>query len=341
MRAARTDGAGRFAAQIDAEARAWLGLFREVKSWVVCPHMNPDADTLGSSLGLARLLRRLGSRAVVACADPVVDRYGFMPGADEVLVNRLPDDLPEGTGVVTLDAAEFDRLGSMAPLITELRPFVNLDHHISNQRFGTHNWIDLASAATGELVFLLYDHFGVPLDQEAAIALYAALVTDTGFFRYPATTPRTLEIAGALVATGIDFPAVTAAIYERQTAASIRLMGQALAGLRLEAGGQVAWTSIPRAMFEATGATEDEAEGIVEKLRDIEGVEVIYILRESADGTARVSLRSKNEVDVNAVARHFGGGGHTKAAGCVIALPFAEAEKQLRAVVLEHMSKQA
>ncbi|MNS81044.1 Bifunctional oligoribonuclease and PAP phosphatase NrnA [compost metagenome] len=218
-----------------------------------------------------------------------------------------------------------------------MRPLVNLDHHISNQRFGTHNWIDVPSAATGELVVMLYDYFGVPLDQTAAIPLYAALITDTGFFRYPATTARTLEIAGDLVKTGIDFPQVISAIYERQSAGSIRLMGQAMAAVRLEAEGRVAWTSISQAMFKEVGATEDEAEGIVETFRAIAGVEVLYILRESADGTVRVSLRAKGDIDVNAVARHFGGGGHLQASGCVIRLPLPEAERQLREVVLKHL----
>jgi phosphoesterase RecJ-like protein len=116
-------------------------------------------------------------------------------------------------------------------------------------------------------------------------------------------------------------------------------MGQALAAVRLEGDGQVAWTSIPQSMFAETGATEDEAEGIVEMFRAIAGVEILYILRESPDGSVRVSLRSKNDFDVNAVARHFGGGGHLQASGCVIREPLAKAEADLRAVVLEHLAR--
>ena len=172
------------------------------------------------------------------------------------------------------------------------------------------------------------------LDQETATCLYAALVTDTGFFRFPATTPRTLQMAAELVATGIDFAGIIEAIYERQSPAAVRLAGQALSKLVLEADGRVAWTSIPLAMFEAAGASEDDAEGITEELRRINGVEVLYVLRESADGPVRVSLRSKNGHDVNAMARAFGGGGHVQAAGCTIPLPLPEAEARLRDVVL-------
>jgi phosphoesterase RecJ-like protein len=328
---------GTLAAQIDPDARAWLGLLRETRSWVVAPHMKPDADTLGSSLALAALLRQLGNRAVVVCADPVVERYGFLPGAHDVVVGQLPADLPPGTGAVTLDAADFERLGSLGPQLRTLHPFVNLDHHVSNKRFGTHNWIDTASAATGELVVLLHDLFDVPIQRETAELLYAALITDTGFFRYPATTARTLAIASRLVATGIDFPRIIECIYERQAAGAVRLAGMALAKLHLEAGGRVAWTSIPLAMFDEAGAAEDDAEGIIEELRKIEDVQVIYILRESRDGGVRVSLRSKHGHDVNVIAREFGGGGHLAASGCVIDLPLPEAEARLREAVLRHL----
>jgi phosphoesterase RecJ-like protein len=339
VKATATDGQGRYAAEVAPEARAWFSLFREVPAWVVVPHMRPDADTLGSALAMAHLIRRLGNRAVVVCADPVLARFPYLPGAEQVLVQRLPDDWPADSGAVTLDAAELDRLGAMAGLIEGLSPLVNLDHHISNQRFGTHNWIDLPSAATGELVYLLYDHFGVPVDREAAVPLYAALATDTGLFRYPATTPRTLEIAAQLLRTGISFPAIVEAIYERLPVSAVRLMGLALAALRLEADGKVAWTSVTAEMFRQAEATDEDAEGIVEKLREIGGVEVFYILRETPSGAVRVSVRSKNGLDVNAVARHFGGGGHLKASGCTIALPLPEAERQLRAVVLEHLER--
>lgn len=340
MKAATTDGQGRYSHLIAPEAREWFDLFRTVRSWIVCAHLRPDADTLGSSLGLAHLLRALGSRAVVLCADPVVERYPFLPGVEDVLVNRLPEDLPAGTGVVTLDVAELDRLGSLASLVADFKPFVNLDHHISNQLFGTHNWIDLPSAATGELVILLYDHFGVPIPTEAAIPLYAALITDTGFFRYPSTTPRTLEMAAILLRAGFAFPSVVEALYEKMSPASVRLMGQALAGLRLEAGGRVAWTSVSQAMFKQAGANDDDAEGVVEKLREMDGVEIVFVLREAADGTVRVSLRAKHGADVNAVARHFGGGGHLRASGCVMTGPLPEAEKRLLAAVLEHLENE-
>jgi phosphoesterase RecJ-like protein len=328
---------GSYAADIEAPARAWLDCFREVDAWLVCPHMKPDADTLGSSLAMARLLRRMGRQVWLACADPVMDRFAFMPGAAEVSIGAPPPNLPANCGVVTLDAADFDRLGTLGPQIQHMRPFVNLDHHISNKRFGTHNWVDVASAATGELVYMLHAHFGVEVDRETASTLYAALVTDTGFFRYPATTSRTLAIASDLVATGIDFPGILESIYERQTAGAVRLAGMALSRMRLEADGRVAWTSIPLSMFAEAGATEDDAEGIIEEMRKIAGVQVLFILRESVEGNIRVSLRAKRDFDVNEVARGFGGGGHVLAAGCVLEGPLEHAEQALLGAIVQQL----
>ena len=329
----RVRAPGAFARDLPSDAKAWLPMLRTAPAWIVCPHMGPDADTLGSSLALARLIRALGGRAVVACADPTAARFDYLPGADEVWVNSLPDDMPADAGVICLDAADYERLGTMRALIGERRPLVNVDHHVSNRGWGSHNLIDLHAAATGEIVFLLFDHFGVPVDGASATCLWAALVTDTGSFRYPATTHRTLAIAAELLAAGVDAPGLGAAIYERRSPGSVRLLGLALSGLQLGAEGRLAWATVPLSMFAQAGATEEEADGIVEKLREVAGVEALFVARESADGTVRVSLRSKGAIDVNAVARRFGGGGHVQAAGCTIAQPLAEAEAALLAAM--------
>jgi phosphoesterase RecJ-like protein len=339
VKAATTDSAGRYALTIDADVLSWLPLFASVKSWLVVPHMNPDADTLGSSLALASLIERLGGRSAVVCADPVSKKLAFLPGASQVLVNTLPADWPQDSGVVTLDAAECDRLGCLVPVLKPYAPFVNVDHHVSNTRFGSHNWVDTASAATGEVVYLLYDFFGLKPDKDAATNLYAAIVTDTGFFRYASTTERTLAIASELLKLGINFRGVIEGIYEQVKPSSLRLLGLALANLKMAADGQVAWVSLSRAMFEAAGALEEEAEPIVDQLRELAGVSIFYTLRQSADHSVRVSLRSKGPYDVNSVAQRFGGGGHLQAAGCLLQDTLENAEARLLETVLEHLAK--
>lgn len=325
---------------IAPDVRAWLSVFPATRHWLVVPHARPDADTLGSAFAMAALLRQLGCQAQVVCADPVVPRFDFLPGAESVQVGAPSADWPLDSGLVTLDAAEWDRLGLLATTLAQYEPRVNIDHHISNQRFGTHNWIDVPSAATGEMVALLYAHFGLPLDADAATCLYAALVTDTGRFRYTATTPRTLEVASRLLESGAAAEALMGALYERRRPGELWLCGRALSRLTLEAGGRVAWTSLALADFVETRAGDEEAEGIVEQLRELEGVEIFYILREVAENSVRVSLRAKPGHDVNAVARHFGGGGHLLASGCTIVGGLPEAERALREVVLEHLDRE-
>ncbi len=331
----RVNPPGTFARDLPADVQAWLPLLQTTPAWVVVPHMGPDADTLGSSLALAGLLRRLGRPAWVACQDDVAQRFDYLPGAAEVVVNALPADLPAGTGAIACDAATFDRLGTMGPRIAAMRPLVNVDHHISNPGWGSHNLVDVASAATGEAIYLLYDWFGVPLDRDAATCLYAALVTDTGSFRYPATTHRTMAVASEILATDIDAPAIGAAIYERRTPGAMRLLGLALASLKMGAGGRLAWVTVPLSMFEQAGAGEDEADAIAERLREVAGVEALFVARESRDGAVRVSLRSKGLVDVNQIASCCAGGGHVQAAGCTIARPLAEVEAELVAALEE------
>lgn len=331
----RVNPPGTFARDLPADVQAWLPLLKETPGWVVVPHMGPDADTLGSSLALARLLRALGRPAWVACQDDVAARYDYLPGAADVLVDALPADLPAGAGAICCDAATFDRLGTMGPRIAQMRPLVNVDHHVSNPRWGSHNLVDEAAAATGEVVFLLYDWFGVPLDREGATCLYAALVTDTGSFRYPATTHRTMAVASEILRADIDAPAIGAAIYERRSPGAIRLLGLALASMKLGAGGKLAWVTVPLTMFEQAGAGEDEADAIAEKLREVAGVEALFVARESRDGAVRVSLRSKGHVDVNQIARRCEGGGHVQAAGCTIARPLASVEAELVAALEE------
>lgn len=319
---------------LEPEVAAWLvPLLRERRDWVVVAHFAPDADTFGSALALAELLRALGHRARVACQDDARLRFGFLPGADALTVGELPPDLAPGFGIATVDAAEASRLGGMTRFFAEASVVLNIDHHVSNTRFGTHNWIDVASAATGEMIARLFATFELPL-APVAEPLYAALFTDTGGFRYPSTTARTLGVASALVETGLDFPGLLQAIYERQSASHVKLMGLALASMKVGAGGRLVGTAVSAAMFSEAAASEADAEGIVEVFRLIEGAEVFYILRETPGGI-RVSLRAKGDHDVNRVASRFGGGGHRQAAGCTMEGPFALAEARLRGALFE------
>lgn len=303
-----------------AEAASWLDVLRTHRRWVVVAHVTPDGDTAGCALAMAALLRALGGRVEVVCPDPFPQQYRFLAGADEVLIDRLPEDVQD-VGVVTVDFTDWGRVCTLADRLRELHPIVVVDHHISNQRFGDHNLVVPSAAATGEVVFALFQHFGVPLGKDAAEALYTAIVTDTGRFSYGATGAHTHRIAAHLIDCGVVPQCVNQQIFEQTSVAQMRLKSAAIERMHLEFGGKVAWTIITRRMLAEYGATEEDCDGIAERLRSLAGVDTSFYLREQEDGRYKVSLRSKGAVDVNRLASHFGGGGHLRAAGCTIEAP--------------------
>ena len=287
------------------------------RRWIVASHMNPDGDTLGSAIAMKVLLRSFGHEVLHVCPDPVPATLAFLPGAADV-VQSIPLAWREGTGVVTLDAADLGRFGQLAGELEAIRPLVDVDHHVSNPLFGDVNVVLTDAAATGEVVFRLFQHFGVTIDTEAAYGMYVALVTDTGRFAYEATQAASHEMAAALIQAGVQPGHVYRMLYERVNLAELRIRGLALQKMSLSACGRIAWTTISREMLESTGALEEHTEGLVETLRTLEGVEVSITVRETSRGTLKASLRSKQHVDVSALAARFHGGGHRRAAGCTL-----------------------
>ncbi|HEY9900274.1 MAG TPA: bifunctional oligoribonuclease/PAP phosphatase NrnA [Pantanalinema sp.] len=304
-------------------------------AWVVASHMNPDCDTLGSAIAMKRLLRAFGHRVIHVCPDPVPDAYRFLPGTDEV-VTELPADLPSDAGLVTLDAADMGRFGSLRARLEAFGLIVDVDHHVSNPRFGHVNVVLEDAAATGEVVYRLYGHFGVPIDSEAAIGMYVALVTDTGSFAYEATNATSHEMAASLIRAGVQPGAISRALFEQVPLAELKIKAMGLASATITSGGRVAYTTITRAMLDEAGAKEEHTEGLAERLRAVKGVEVSFFLRETASGDLKASMRSKETVDVSRLAAKFGGGGHRRAAGCTLALPMDRAvQTLLEAIDLE------
>ncbi len=294
-----------------------LEVLKGPRSWIVASHLSPDGDTLGSAIAMKHLLRALGGHVLHVCPDPVPARYAFIPGADEV-VTHLPDDL-SNWGLVAIDAAEISRLGDWAPLFAALPLRVNIDHHISNPAYGSVNVVFAGAAATGEIIYRLFEHFGVKPSLEAAQAMYVAIVTDTGGFAYEATTAETHRIAGELIGWGVNPAEMTQLLFEQVPLSEMRIKSLALSRMQRSADGTIAWTVVTPAMLAETGADESQLDGLSEQLRSIQGVDVAFYLRETARGL-KLSLRSKN-ADVNQVAAHFGGGGHRRAAGASLQLP--------------------
>jgi len=287
----------------------------------VC-HENPDADTLGASLGIAHIVGSRGGVADVVSTDAVPPVYGFIAGIDRVRTDPDPDatyDL-----LVVSDCGTLDRVGAVRDRHRELfkrLPRVIVDHHASNDASGEMDWVDPEAAATCEMVALLATRLGVPLDVAdggLAAALMAGIVMDTATFAHPNTTPRTLTVAAALVEAGAPLADMSRRLYRSKPDAQLRLYGRVLERLSSEDHGRIVWSTLLDADLAATGAIGPHGEGIIDLVGQAESAEVAILFKEAGDST-RVSVRTRpGGVDATVLTGLFGGGGHARAAGATV-----------------------
>lgn len=292
-------------------------------------HENPDADTLGSTLAVCRLVERAGGRATAVFTDPIPPLYAFLPDVGRASTDPVPDS--DYDLLVVSDCGTLDRIGDVAgrhPSLFERLPRVVLDHHASNDGVGEADWIDAAAAATCEMTALLAVRLGVPLDEgDGALAtlLMAGVVMDTSTFAHPNTTPRTLAVSSALVEAGAPLSDISRRLYRVKAEAQLKLFGVVLARLAAEAGGRIVHTSLFDSDLADTGAIAAHSEGIIDLLAQADEAEIAIVFKE-AGATTRISVRTKpGGVDATVLTGAFGGGGHARASGATILLPVAEA----------------
>jgi bifunctional oligoribonuclease and PAP phosphatase NrnA len=302
----------------ESDLHAVAEALRGNERFVVVTHENPDGDALGSLLGATLGLRALGKDAVMFLAGDALlpGEYGFLSLGD--LRREVPDDI-ESRVLLALDCANESRIGPAPGLLERASIVINVDHHHDNNRFGGLNLIVADASSTAEIVRDLLGELGIALTPEISEALYVALVTDTGRFQYTNTTPKSLRLAAELVEAGADVHAIFKQVYENVQFAKLKLLARALDRARLFEGGRLVVSYLVRGDFADAGAEEPYSEGIIDYLRQVEGTEMVALIREPPreDGPAhRVSLRSsRDEIDVSAIARNAGGGGHRQAAG--------------------------
>ncbi|MCW3000823.1 MAG: bifunctional oligoribonuclease/PAP phosphatase NrnA [Conexibacter sp.] len=292
---------------------------RDAERFVLVTHEHPDGDALGSLVAMHRILSALGKDSVMLMAAdefPLPYEYRFfdLQGLSTV----PPSDLVQRT-IIFLDCGNIDRM-PLAVVKGDDAHILNVDHHHDNTRFGTVDLVDPAASCTAEIVWDLMRALGVEPDQDLAEALYVGLVTDTGKFMYENTGPRAHQMAAELIAAGVDTHAIYRRLYEDMPYAKLGLLARALGQVERHDGGALTIARVTREDFDATGAEDSYTEGIIDHLRSVEGTKVAALAREIAiDGDVRrskVSLRSTDgEVDVSAIARAGGGGGHRQAAG--------------------------
>jgi len=294
---------------------------RERRRFVVTSHARPDGDGIGSALACAQILRQLGKDAEIVMHDGVPRIYQSLPFADRVI---RTESVPPNDAVIILECDSIKR--------TQLQGLedcflINIDHHVSGRNFANVNWIDSSVMATAELIYRMARLAGVPLDSDMATCLYTALMTDTGSFMFEGTNEHTFAIARELALAGADPAHCARHIYFGHSTAKLRLLGAALANLYRE--GSLAWIWVTQEQMERFGAREEDCEGLVNYALSIGDVQVAVFFRELPDGRWRVSLRSKGEVNVSAVAEHFGGGGHKCASGCSLDGPMEVAVSRI------------
>jgi bifunctional oligoribonuclease and PAP phosphatase NrnA len=289
------------------------------KKVAILGHMRPDGDCIGSQVGLCRVLQAEGVDAVCVNADLVPRRLSFLVGDTPFF--HAETFCPAGHLAITVDCADRERIG---PTLGKLFPeiWANLDHHISNTGYALHNIVESRSAATAEILAGVALSNGWKIDPTTAQAFYVGIATDTGQFRFPSTTRRVFSISGRLLDRGANPSVASHELYERESIGKMHLLEKFLTSLTMECHGRVCIGVLSNAFFTETGTTSEDTEGLVDYARSIDGVDVAGVLEERPNGI-KGSLRCKNHIfRVDQVARTFGGGGHTCAAGFTSDLSF-------------------
>jgi phosphoesterase RecJ-like protein len=319
------------------QVRAAWTLLMNAGRIALLAHEHPDGDTLGAALGLAYVLRDFGKACVVACADPPPVLYAFMPGVTEVQTD-LGDEAFDL--VVAVDAGELSRYGALYERhksFLDRVPVVNIDHHVTSQGCGQVNIIDVPSAATAEIITLMLMQLGIPLSRDAAVCLLTGIITDTRAFEFSATTPRTLEVSAHLMRAGAVPAEIVKPVYRINSLPKVRLWGQVLSAVESTLDGRLVWSFLTEEMLQKSGATADLEDGLPSYLIDVEGAQIAALLKEHPDGYPRVSLRTVHPHDAAALAAHFGGGGHVRAAGFTFRGTFDDARREVLAYLEQQL----
>ena len=320
----------------DPQMKAVMETMRRHKRFVVSSHLNPEGDALGSALSLASLLKRLG-KEVVLCNDGGIPKaFSYLPKLVPVV---HPDKVKADVSMI-VDVPVLERVGSVRPLVERTPLVVCIDHHVSNQLFADVNWVDPKAAAVGEMIYRLYEAFKEIPTKPEAYCMYVSLVTDTGSFKYLNTTPAVHKIAADLISKGVSPLDVSQHLYESRSALDLKFLGTLLRDIQVSDGGRVVWLEVNRSIVKAFRAGADVLDDLVNFPRSVQTAEVAFVLKESdKKGIVRVSFRSKGRIDVNKIARHFGGGGHMAASGCTIQATLPQARNRVLKVVRKSLKQ--
>ncbi len=313
------------------------------QSFLISSHVRPDADALGSELGMAAILRAFGKQVTIVNATAPPANLQFLNPDQQVLKlneNIKRESLPAVDVYVVVDTSAWQQLGAMAEVIQSAgKKRVVIDHHVSSDNMGATEFKDTTAAATGELIFEAAEYFGVSFDPPTASALYAAIATDTGWFRFPSTSSSTMRVAAALMDLGASPHELFNYLNEQRSLARVRLGGRVLGRIETSDDGRLAWVYVDATDLKETGAVPSDTEGLVNECLTIAGSEAAFIAVQLPSGQVKISLRSKPPHDVAAVAEQFKGGGHKLASGATLAGPLDEVVNLMKNAFLKMLTE--
>jgi len=298
------------------EFDAIVDALRSRRRFIISSHSRPDGDSIGSSMAMAFALRAIGKEAVVVHADPAPGPLMQFPGVREIRI--APEVAPEfahAEAAIIMECGDLARTG-----VAGLDRFfvINVDHHPGNTGYGQLNWFDPTAAACGEMVFDLVKAIGAPVTIDIATHVYLAILTDTGSFHYSNISPRTFEICREAIEAGVDPVRVARDVYDSNNMGRLKLFGTVLSNMQIDTTGRIAIVYLDHEMARAAGGTYEDTEGLINLPLTVKEILAVVFFKQIEGDEYRVSMRSKGEIDIGAIAKEFGGGGHKNAAGCSV-----------------------
>jgi len=292
-------------------------------------HLNPDGDTIGSMLAIGSVLKRLGKKVCLFSQDPVPENLRFLPMARTI---RSRPPAGKFDAAILLECSTPERGGNLEPVLKRAATVVNIDHHKTSEFYGDINIVERHSSSTAEIVYRLLYNMNVKISRREASCLYTGIVTDTGRFHFPATSPRTLEVASRLLETGFKFSRVNDLLYATKACEGLKILGRALESLELKSGGKLAVLTLKASDFKELGARPEHTENVINYGLMPPGVKAAVMFREEHDRIG-VTFRSRGHLDMSVVAKSFGGGGHRNASGCRLKGPLGAAREKVLSVL--------
>ncbi len=297
---------------------------------LITSHINPDGDNISSITALAAGLDQLGKITTIALVSPVPHIYKFLPYTDKIVdFKKLDEERPNYDCAIVLDVGSLKRVGETIDIRKYTDLILNIDHHVKTENCGDISFVDSSYSSTAEIIYNLLIDMNVKITSEIAETLYAGIMTDTGGFQFQNTTSSAMKTISELISAGASPEKISQKIYFSNRAAKIILMGKVLSTIKFDPEGKIGWIIATKEVIDECGASSDDLENVINNLTSIETIEVAILFRDLKDGKIKLSLRARNNVDVQKFALKYQGGGHKKAAGMVIEAPLDEAVNRI------------